>query len=45
MELVFFEIALSDFISKVEKSFKWNEEETLISDHVVLFEYFVNHVL
>lgn len=45
VEFVFFEVALSNFVGKVEQSFKLNEEETLISNHVVLFEDFVNHVL
>jgi uncharacterized membrane protein len=45
VEFVFFEVSLSNFIRKVEKSFKSNEEETVISYHVILLKDFVNHVL
>lgn len=45
MEFVFFKVTLGDFVSKVEQSFELNEEKTLVSNHVVFLENFVNHVL
>jgi hypothetical protein len=45
MELVLFEVALSYLIRKVEKNFEWNEKKTVLSNQVVLFEYFVNHIM
>lgn len=45
MELVLLEVPLSNFIWKVEESLEWDEEKTILSNQIILFEYFVNHVL
>ena len=45
VELVFFKVPLRNFISKVEESFKFNEEKTMVSNHVILLENLVNHEL
>lgn len=45
MKLVFLKVSLSYFARKVKKCLKWNEKQTLFAHHVVLFKYFVDHVL